>query len=132
MGRKTLLSIGRALPGREMVVMSRQGNHRANAIAEADGPAYFRQCLWAASPEEALALCSQVDPVWVIGGAEIYCVMEKYAHFIDRTEVEGLWPTAKARFAIDPGRWTPVNTGDWMTSSSGLRFRYQRWERPTI
>jgi hypothetical protein len=55
--------------------------------------------------------------------------MDKFAHFIDRTEVEGLWPDASARFAIDTGRWNLVNSGEWQQSSSGLRFRHQRFER---
>ncbi|MFM8318092.1 MAG: dihydrofolate reductase, partial [Bacteroidota bacterium] len=132
MGRKTLLSIGRALPGRQMVVMSREANLSENFRAAVEEPAYFRQCLWARSPREALALCSEADPVWVIGGAEIYRVMEEHAHFIERTEVEGLWPEAQARFPLDPNRWTMVNSGEWLTSSSGLRFRYQRLERTAI
>ncbi|MFM7178888.1 MAG: dihydrofolate reductase [Bacteroidota bacterium] len=132
MGRKTLLSIGRALPGRQMVVMSRQANLSENSRAAVEEPAYFRQCFWAGSPREALALCSEADPVWVIGGAEIYRVMEEHADFIERTEVEGLWPEAQARFPLDPNRWTLVNFGEWLTSSSGLRFRYQRLERTAI
>jgi len=132
MGRKTLLSIGRALPGRQMVVMSRQASFLDNAISATDVPGYFRQCLWAGSPQEALALCSEVGPVWVIGGAEIYRVMEEHAHFIERTEVEGLWPVAQARFPLDPKRWVLVKSGEWLTSSSGLRFRYQRLERTAI
>ncbi|MFM7699806.1 MAG: hypothetical protein ACKO7V_03345, partial [Bacteroidota bacterium] len=57
---------------RQMVVMSRQANLPDNTFPSAEVPAYFRQCLWAGSPREALALCSEANPVWVIGGAEIY------------------------------------------------------------
>ncbi len=115
-----------------MVVMSKQSILLENAVDSVDAPAYFYQCLWAGSPQEALAFCSLPDPVWVIGGAEIYSVMEEHAHFIDRTEVEGLWPEAQARFVIDAKRWKLVNSGEWMTSTSGLRYRYQRLERSTI
>lgn len=129
LGRKTLLSIGRALPGRQMVVMSRQGNPCNLEQDGSDLPSYFRQCLWAGSPQEAMELCQEPDPVWIIGGADIYRVMEEYADFMDRTEVEGLWPDARARFTIDSHRWILLNSGEWQTSSSGLRFRHQRFVR---
>jgi len=60
MGRKTWESIGRVLPGRTMVVVSRN-------------PGYgVAGCLIAHSLEEALGLCGDDREVFIIGGAEIY------------------------------------------------------------
>ncbi len=60
MGRKTFESIGRPLPGRKTVVISRRPGYRAAG------------CLVAHSLDEALALCSADQRVFIAGGGEIY------------------------------------------------------------
>ena len=60
MGRKTYESIGRPLPGRKNIVISRDEEYRAEGF-EVVG-----------SVEAALALVSDVEEVMVIGGGAIY------------------------------------------------------------
>jgi len=62
MGRKTWESIARPLPGRRMVVVSRQADYRADDVTVV------------ASLDEALQLARNAgdEEVFVIGGAEIY------------------------------------------------------------
>ena len=60
MGRKTYESIGRPLPGRKNIVISRDKNYSAEGIETVT------------SVEEALALVSEVEEVMVIGGGAIY------------------------------------------------------------
>ena len=60
MGRKTYESIGRPLPGRRNIVISRNSNYQAGGIEVV------------ASVEEALALVANVEEVMVIGGGAIY------------------------------------------------------------
>lgn len=60
MGRKTFESIGRPLPGRRNIVVSR------NAAYEAEG------CEMAADLHAALALCAKAERVFVIGGEQIF------------------------------------------------------------
>lgn len=60
MGRKTYQSIGKALPGRRNIVISRQSGALST---DAD---------WVQSIEQALALVQQDAEVMIIGGAEIY------------------------------------------------------------
>ena len=59
MGRRTFESIGRPLPERTNIVVTR-------------GDAHFEGCLRAGSLEEALKMCEGEDEVFVIGGAQIY------------------------------------------------------------
>ncbi len=59
MGRKTFESIGRALPGRRNIVLSRQGFEHP-------------ECESASSWEEALSLCAPEENVFVIGGEQLY------------------------------------------------------------
>ncbi len=60
MGRKTFESIGKPLPGRTNVVVTR---NRDLAIAG---------CLVSNSLEEAIAACAGDDEIFIVGGADIY------------------------------------------------------------
>ena len=60
MGRKTFDSIGKPLPGRTTVVVTRDRNLKI------DG------CIIAHSLQEAIAACSKDDEIFIVGGAELY------------------------------------------------------------
>lgn len=60
MGRKTFESIGRPLPNRKNIVISRNENFKANDMEVVH------------SIEQALDLTKNEDEVFIIGGAEIY------------------------------------------------------------
>ena len=62
MGRKTFESIGRALPGRKMVVVTRQENYSASNVYIANSLAAAVQVARDAGDEE----------LFIIGGGEIY------------------------------------------------------------
>lgn len=74
-GRKTYDSIGRALPGRRTVVITRQPGWHAPSVEVAHSLA------------EALALAGPAD-VFVIGGSEVYREAMPYADQMLLTEVE--------------------------------------------
>ncbi len=77
MGRRTFESIGRALPGRRNIVISR------NAAFAAAGA---ETC---ASLEAAIGACSgTATEVFVIGGAEIYALALPLAQRLCLTEIE--------------------------------------------
>jgi len=81
MGRKTFESIGRPLPGRKTVIISRNPEFQAKG------------CLTATSLNEALALCPETETVFIAGGGEIYrealpLAESIYLTVLDR-EVEG-------------------------------------------
>ncbi len=60
MGRKTFESIGRPLPGRQNIVISR------------DSSLAFDGVTMVQSLEQALALCADVEEVMIIGGGSVY------------------------------------------------------------
>lgn len=60
MGRKTFDSIGKPLPNRRNIVISRQQNLEINGVEVCD------------SIESALLLCKNEEEVFIIGGAQIF------------------------------------------------------------
>ena len=83
MGRKTLESIGRALPDRVNIVLTRQSGWTHEGVEVVD------------SVERALAMAGDaakrlgVDEMFVIGGAEVYSAMLPHVQRLYLTIVEG-------------------------------------------
>jgi len=73
MGRKTYESIGRLLPGRRNVIITRNSNYKVEG-ADVYG-----------SMEEAIEQCKNEDKVYIIGGAEIYKQSMQHLNEIYRT-----------------------------------------------
>lgn len=66
MGRKTWESIGRPLPGRTNIVVTRNGSYAA------EGAKVVNSLEEAVSLAESIALIDGTDEAFVIGGAELY------------------------------------------------------------
>lgn len=75
MGRKTFESIGRPLPGRHNIVVTRQTDWQAEGVECAHGI------------EQALQLAGDVDEVCLIGGAELYAQALSFADCLQLTEI---------------------------------------------
>ncbi|AKP47495.1 dihydrofolate reductase [Bacillus smithii] len=67
MGRKTFESIGKPLPGRKNVVLTKNRSFRAD------------NCTIVHSPEEVLAMNDQYGEIFIIGGAEIFRIFLPHA-----------------------------------------------------
>ena len=76
MGRKTFDSIGKPLPGRTTVIVTRNQNLK------------IAGCIIAHSLEEAIAACAGDDEIFVVGGAEIYELALPLADRIYVTEIQ--------------------------------------------
>lgn len=76
MGRKTYESIGRPLPGRRNIVISRNDGWAANGVERAS------------SLQAALALVADAQKAFVIGGAQIYAEALPQADEIVLTEID--------------------------------------------
>lgn len=75
MGRKTWESLGRPLPGRRNLVVTREAGYRA------DGAEVFND------PETAIASASSAAHLFVIGGAQLYTTLFRHADRLELTEV---------------------------------------------
>jgi dihydrofolate reductase len=117
MGRLTWESLPakvRPLPGRRNVVVTRQADYMA------DGAEVVTTL------EDALT----GDETWVIGGEQIYALALPIATRCEVTEVEIDLPRQDGD-AVAPvldEAWAGA-AGEWLTSSSGLRYRFYSYHR---
>ena len=118
MGRKTYESIGRPLPGRTSIIITRQANMVVEGVLMARGL------------EESLRMAKGDDEVFVIGGAQIYELALPLAYRIYLTLVH-------ADIAGDT-RFGLINRSDWLLvedsgphidSKIDLRYSFQTFER---
>ena len=117
MGRLTWESLParvRPLPGRRNVVVTRQADYTAEGAHVVS------------SLDDALT----GDEAWVIGGEQIYALALPIAARCEVTEVEIALPRQDAD-AVAPmldETWVGT-TGEWLTSASGLRYRFFSYQR---
>jgi len=96
MGRKTFESIGRALPGRRNIVITRQRDWSAPGTETA------------ASLDVALKVAGEDTAVMVIGGAEIFAQALPLADRIELTQVHSR-PDGDTFFPrLDPRQWEEI------------------------
>ena len=93
MGRKTYQSIGRPLPGRRMIVISRQSGFQAPG------------CEVVACPEAAMALCAEAAEVMIGGGQAIYAYFLPRADRQYLTYVDGGFEADAYYPEFEPDEW---------------------------
>lgn len=118
MGRKTFESLGRPLPGRTNVVITRNPDYRPEG------------CLVAASIPAAIALCGEADEVFFIGGAELYAQAIPLADRLYLTEVD-IEAVGDARFPdYDPGAFREISRESHSgKKGDALEFDFVVYER---
>ena len=104
MGRKTYDSLGRPLPKRTNVVISRTTKH-------------IEGCKVVGSLEEAIALFPKEEEVFIIGGAQIYALAMKVADRLYLTRVEHEYQGDTSFPEWDESKWkllsrTPYERGE--------------------
>ncbi len=94
MGRRTAQSLGRALPGRRNLVLSRGGGVPFAGMEAVD------------SLGAALARVADARRLWVIGGGEVYALCLPHAAALHLTRVDTEVADADAFFpTVDPALW---------------------------
>lgn len=116
MGRKTYESLGRLLPGRTTVIVTRNPNYVVEGALTAN------------SLKQAIKMCGNDDEVFLIGGAELYQDALKVANKLYVTEIE-LVVEGDAFFPeIDLNIWK-TTTRETHQSENGLVFHYVTYQR---
>jgi dihydrofolate reductase len=113
MGRKTYQSIGRPLPGRPNIVVTRDGTFRP------EGVEVFAEVDAALARAQALAAESGADEVMVIGGGQIYALTLPLARRIYLTEVHAR-PEGDTFFPdLDEAEWREVRRDPPVSGGEG-------------
>ena len=116
MGRRTWESLGKPLPGRENIVVSRKRGFEAPGASVA------------ATIEGAVALCAGEAVAFVIGGAEIYAAALPLADGLVLTEIHQDY-AGDTRFPDwDRNAWRATQK-ETHTSEKGVRFDFVLYER---
>lgn len=116
MGRKTFDSIGRPLPNRRNIVVTRNagwshaGTERAGSLAE------------------AAALAGDGE-VFVIGGAQIYADAIKAADRLIVTEIDAIYDCDAFFPAIDPAQWQEVSRERHHSADNGWDYAFVIYRR---
>lgn len=103
MGHKTFDSIGKPLPGRTTVVVTR------------DPELKIEGCLIAHSLPDALAACANDTRIYIVGGAQIYTQAMPYADTLYVTEIQQ---------NVEGDAWFPeFDKSEWLEASREVRHQ---------
>jgi dihydrofolate reductase len=116
MGRKTWESLGRALPGRHNIVITRTPGYWAPGATVVNSVA------------AAIAACANEEAAFVIGGAEIYAQTLALAQRMELTEIH-LNVAGDARFPdVDCNAWQEL-TRESRSEPTGLAYDFVSYQR---
>ena len=103
MGRKQFETVGKPLPGRANIVITRQRDYQP------DGVLVFHDVETALAEAGKIAEADGVDEIMIIGGGELYAQLMARADRLYITHID-LSPSGDVRFpAIAPEQWTVID-----------------------
>ena len=111
MGRKTYESIGRALPGRTNIIISRNSSYQQD------------DCLVFDTIEKALTTCQKYNEIFIIGGATFYEVMLAKADSLYLTQIHKAFNADTFFPEINAQEWKEVARED-ITDDQSVDFSY--------
>jgi dihydrofolate reductase len=120
MGRKTFESLGRPLPGRQNIVITRHSSLEAPGVIVVN------------DPEQALAEARKfgVNEVCVIGGGEIYKLFFARANRIYFTRIEADFEGDTSFPQIDASAWTLITQLHHPADDKNvIDLVFQQWDR---
>jgi dihydrofolate reductase len=113
MGRKTYDSIGRALPGRCNIVVSRRKLVLDDAVV-------------VNTVREAISYTKYSDNVYVIGGSKIMNMFSDYIRNMYITRIYTCNEVCDTYYSI-PETFHRVSAGDVHTTRRGVSYVYEKW-----
>lgn len=117
MGRKTYESIGKPLPGRTTVIITR-GNFAAPEGVKI-----------AHSVQEAIALCGPDEEIFFVGGAQLYAQALPLADRLYLTEIQSEVAGDAWFPAFDRSHWRESSRDRRKDETSGLEYHFVVYDR---
>jgi len=125
MGRRTFESIGKPLPGRHNIVLTRDPLWRAEGVTVV---ANLAEAIAAAG----LNPLARADEVMIIGGAQIYAEALPSARRVHLTEVHAAPDGDTLLPAFDPARWTETAREDHAPEADAPGYSFVTLERKEV
>ena len=124
MGRKQYETVGKPLPGRTNIVVTRQQGYRPAGVL------VFHDTGAALARARDIAAADGVDEIMVIGGGELYAQLIDRADRLYITHID-LNPAGDVRFpAIEPDQWVVVDLPEVVPSPRDeATYRVKVYER---
>jgi dihydrofolate reductase len=119
MGRKTYESLGRLLPGRTTVIVTRNKQYQVEGAIVVH------------SIQQALTVCAGDDEVFLIGGAELYQQGFEYADKLYLTKVNADFEGDAFLADLDLTQWDEIARESHL-AENGLAFSYVTYQRRSI
>lgn len=127
MGRKTFESIGKPLPGRTNIVITRDASYRRDGVVVVASP---EAALAAAVAADGGAPHGDADEVFVIGGAEMYKLFLPQAERIYLTKVHGAFEGDVFFPELGEGEWRLASTVENAKDEKNpFDFTYEIYDR---
>mgnify|MGYP003809876373 CR=1 FL=1 len=119
MGRKTYESLGRPLPGRTTVIITRSADYSAPG------------CIVVHAIGDAIAACGDDSEVFFIGGAELYRQALDYADRIYLTEIQAEFGGDAWFPEFDRGQWAETERRPGR-AESGLEYHFVIYDKKSV
>jgi dihydrofolate reductase len=118
MGRKTYDSIGKPLPGRETIIVTRNVDYAVPG------------CIAVNSLDAALTVSHGDEEVFFVGGADLYRQALSIAHRIYLTEIQRVFDGDAFFPEFDPGQWRETSRERHRTAGeNGFEYHYVIYDR---
>jgi dihydrofolate reductase len=117
MGRKTYESIGRPLPGRDIIVVTRRNDSAPEGVRVAH------------SLEQALALARDADEVFIAGGADLYRQTMDRVERLYLTRIEHEYACDTFFPPVDLSQWRLVQEERHPATDTTPAFSFLTYER---
>jgi dihydrofolate reductase len=116
MGRKTFESIGRPLPGRKNIIVTRNKEYQHEGIEVVT------------SLIEAINIAGDVPEIMIIGGEEIFKLALPIADRLYITQIDYEFK-GDTYFPPYGDEWTPVSIGEPVDTNQGFTYKYCIFDR---
>lgn len=120
MGRKTFESIGKPLPGRRFVIISRDLGYKVEG------------CTVVSSLEQALAFGQEEAELMIIGGGEIYRQALQFTDKVYLTRVMADFEGDTFFPELPANEWREIEKSEVLETTTGLKYQFIDLERASI
>lgn len=118
MGRKTFESIGKVLPGRKNIIITRNDSYKVEGAEVVN------------TIEEAIELAKAVhEEVMIIGGEQIFKVVLPKADRLYITHIQQSFEGDTFFPPYDLDEWLLIDSTDEMQTSEGIKYAYLVYEK---